>query len=585
MARGNQSMGMPDTKTAQSNKYGKLIGYRIAAIGMWVSIIALALLAFFSSIVTYSNGWGYRLCERLSHSYILNAPVMIAVAIFSCCCIAGFIYALSTVLARRKVDKRIVLIAVCLIATIFQIWWVFAQHADGSYYADSTMTMSIAEKFASGDMSIFDDRIDGLAVSDMKVGTQYFVFYPYQSGLISFFTLMFKAFGDKAPLAIQIANIVSNIGSIIMLSLVGFLATDNDKVKIAIPIALGMCIPSLLYSSFLYGNQIGFFFATVFIAMNAYALNGDMPMPKKVALVLLSAIPMSLMMIIKSTFIVIAMAIAIVWIIELLLRFGVKNAVCLISFIVAMVLSNAAGKLPQSYFENALGYSFGQGMPKTAWIAIGLQDNSVLDMPGWWNAGALKRQNDTGNDYEKQENGAAEDIKTELVKMLHNPAYTAWFFGKKLGSEWLAPDFQSRYFAGVDYENIDGNKKNRRQFNLTERDYAIPDKKALSIERAIDQADELMPFMDGYQTLIYAGAFVSCLAIVKRNKKNRDGISTVQLLLPCIFIIGAAVYVLWEAKAQYLLPFFMCLIPVAASGIFSIVDKVIEKGKLVKTAK
>lgn len=578
-------MGMPDTKTAQSNKYGKFIGYRIAAIGMWVSIIALALLAFFSSIVTYSNGWGYRLCERLSHSYILNAPVMIAVAIFSCCCIAGFIYALSTVLARRKVDKRIVLIAVCLIATIFQIWWVFAQHADGSYYADSTMTMSIAEKFASGDMSIFDDRIDGLAVSDMKVGTQYFVFYPYQSGLISFFTLMFKAFGDKAPLAIQIANIVSNIGSIIMLSLVGFLATDNDKVKIAIPIALGMCIPSLLYSSFLYGNQIGFFFATVFIAMNAYALNGDMPMPKKVALVLLSAIPMSLMMIIKSTFIVIAMAIAIVWIIELLLRFGVKNAVCLISFIVAMVLSNAAGKLPQSYFENALGYSFGQGMPKTAWIAIGLQDNSVLDMPGWWNAGALKRQNDTGNDYEKQENGAAEDIKTELVKMLHNPAYTAWFFGKKLGSEWLAPDFQSRYFAGVNYENIDGNKKNRRQFNLTERDYAIPDKKDLSIERAIDQADELMPFMDGYQTLIYAGAFVSCLAIVKRNKKNRDGISTVQLLLPCIFIIGAAVYVLWEAKAQYLLPFFMCLIPVAAPGIFSIADKVIEKGKLVKTAK
>lgn len=578
-------MGTSDIKTTQHNKYGKLIGYRIATIGMWVSIIALALLAFFSSIVTYSNGWGYRLCERLLHNSILNAPVMMIAAIFSCCCIAGFVYAVSTVLSRRKVDKRIVLASVCLIATLFQIWWIFAQHADGCYYADSQMTMSIAEKFAIGDMSIFNDSINGLAVSDMKVGTQYFVFYPYQSGIISFFTLLFKAFGDKAPLAIQIANIVSNVGSIIMLSLVGFLATDNDKVKIAIPIALGMCVPSLLYSSFLYGNQIGFFFATVFIAMNAYALNADMPMPKKVALVLLSAIPMSLMMIIKSTFIVIAMAIAIVWIIELLLHFGIKNAVCFISFIVAIVLSNAAGKLPQSYFENALGYSFGQGMPKTAWIAIGLQDNSVLDMPGWWNAGACKRQNDTGNDYEKQADGAAKDIKTELVKMLHNPAYTAWFFGKKLGSEWLAPDFQSRYFAGVDYENIDGNKENRRQFNLTERDYAIPDKKALSIERAIDQADELMPFMDGYQTLIYAGAFVSCLAIVKRNKKNRNDIQSVQLLLPCIFIVGAAVYVLWEAKAQYLLPFFMCLIPVAAPGIFSIVDKVIEKGKLVKAAK
>ena len=47
-----------------------------------------------------------------------------------------------------------------------------------------------------GDMSIFNDSINGLAVSDMKVGTQYFVFYPYQSGIISFFTLLFRAFGQ-----------------------------------------------------------------------------------------------------------------------------------------------------------------------------------------------------------------------------------------------------------------------------------------------------------------------------------------------------------------------------------------------------
>ena len=55
-----------------------------------------------------------------------------------------------------------------------------------------------------------------------------------------------------------------------------------------------------------------------------------------------------------------------------------------------------------------------------------------------------------------------------------------------------------------------------------------------------------------------------------------------KLLLPCIFIVGAFVYMLWEAKAQYLLPFFMCLIPVAVSGIFSLVDKVIEKSHMTK---
>ena len=564
----------------------KSAGYRISAIGMWVSIAALALLSFFSLLVTYSNGWGYRLEERLLHNSVLNAPVMMIVAVVACICIAWIVYALATVLARRKVSKKAVLIAVCIAATIFQLWWVMAQHADGSYYADSTMTIGIAKALASGDNSMFNSSVDGLAVSEMKVGTQYLFFYPYQSGLIAFFTLLFKAFGDKAPFAIQIANIIANVGSIVMLSLVGFMTTDNEKVKVAIPIVTGVCVPSLLYSSFLYGNQIGFFFATVFIAMNAYALSSDSSVKKRIALVALSVIPMSLMMIIKSTFIIIAIAIAVVWVIELLLHFGITNVICLVTFIAVMALSNASAKLPQSYMENLLGYSFGQGMPKTAWIAIGLQNDSVLvEMPGWWNAGALKRQEDTGNDYEKQGEGAAKDIQFELSKMVHNPAYTAWFFGKKLGSEWLAPDFQSRYFAGINYENVDGNADTKHQFNLTERDLSQTDAKALKTERAIDQVDELIPFMDGYQSLIYIGAFVACLAIAKKNKKHKDSIKSVTLLLPCIFIIGAAVYVLWEAKAQYLLPFFMCLIPIATSGIFIIADKVIAKAKIIKVDK
>ena len=139
----------------------------------------------------------------------------------------------------------------------------------------------------------------------------------------------------------------------------------------------------------------------------------------------------------------------------------------------------------------------------------------------------------------------------------------------------------------MNYEKVNGDDNNRYVFNLHERDYNIYDAKELATERAIDQVEELVPFMDGYQTLIYAGAFISCFAIVRNNKKEKDKskIQSNMLLMPCIFIVGAVVYLLWEAQAQYLLPFFMCLIPVAAPGIFSIVDKVIEKGKLVKTAK
>ena len=577
-------MSSSTRKSSNSNAVYNAIGYRISAIGMWVSIIVLALLSFFSIFVTYSNEWGYRLQEILNHNYILNEPVMVAVAIFMIVCIVGFIYSLSTMLVRQKMHTRTVLITVCIIAAAFQLWWVLAQHMNGTYYPDSTMATEIAKHIVSGDMSIFNGTVNGIAVSNMKSGTQYLFWYPYQSGIIAFFILIFKAFGKYGYLAVQVINIIANIGTIIMLSIVGFMTTNSDKIKIAIPITVGLCIPSLLYSSFVYGNQIGFFLASAFIAMNAYALNNKMQIKKRIALIALSVIPMSLMMIIKSTFLIITIAIAVVWIIELLLYAGIKNIMCLVTFIIAMVLSNIVGKIPQTCLENYFGYSFGQGMPKTAWIAIGLQNTPVLEgMPGWWNDGGIKRVDKTGNDYNKQSKEAAQDIKVAINNMIHNPKYGAWFFVKKLGTEWLTPDFQSRYFAGINYDShSDTNVYDRHQFNLMQREYNIYDKEALEMERAIDQADELMPFMDGYQSLIYIGAFVSCLAIVKKNKKDKDNIETVKLLLPCIFIVGAAVYLLWEAKAQYLLPFFMCLIPVAVPGIFSIVDKVIEKSHMIK---
>lgn len=581
-------MGIPDIKTAQRNRYGKLIGYRIATIGMWVSIAALALLMVFSTVITYTSGWGYRFGGKLLHNSILNAPLMVAISIFACVCISGFIYLISKFFVNRKVDKKIVLIAVCIVSMAFQIWWIFAQHANGSLYFDSNETMSLGSMLAHGDMSMFNQSIDGVPISEMKSGTKYFISYPYQTGIVLFFTCLFKIFGNNTPLAIQIINAVCNVGTIVMLSLIGFLIADDEKTKIAIPIVAGMCLPSLLYSSFMYGNQIGFFLATCFITLNVYALNQEVSYKKRIMFVIISVIPMSATMIIKPTFLIIIIAIMIVWIIELLLHFGIKNVGCFIALILMFALSNAAGKIPQAYFEKELGYSLGQGMPKTAWIAIGLQDNAVIKgMPGWWNDSALKRQIDTKNDYEKQSVETVADIQTEIDKMVHNPMYTLRFFGKKLGSEWLTPDFHARYFAGMNYEKVNGDDNNRYVFNLHERDYNIYDAKELATERAIDQVEELVPFMDGYQTLIYAGAFISCLAIVRNNKKEKDKskIQSNMLLMPCIFIVGAVVYLLWEAQAQYLLPFFMCLIPVAVPGIFSIADKIIEKGKLVKTAK
>lgn len=43
---------------------------------------------------------------------------------------------------------------------------------------------------------------------------------------------------------------------------------------------------------------------------------------------------------------------------------------------------------------------------------------------------------------------AQDSISMSLATFASDPSYAAWFFAKKLGTEWLDPSFQSLYIAG-----------------------------------------------------------------------------------------------------------------------------------------
>lgn len=539
----------------------------INSIGISICIAFLAMLALSSLLVTYSERWGYRLSETLEKTTFLNAPLMVAETMICVVLCVPSLYVVSKLCS--KLSERQILFCTCVFTTLFQCWWIWSQKCDATWYSDARQMLRYGRELAADSYVSFNESIQGLHILDMKEGTRYLLEYPYQSGILVYFYGMFKFFGHRAPYAIQLINVCANTGSIIMISWTGFLAFQEGCIRKLIPILLGFCLPSLLYATFMYGNQLGFFFATVFLLLNAKALKMTQGLGK-VSVILLSLIPMTLMMWIKSTFILFILAIVLIWFLNALRECTKFATLCFVTAFFVLIAANILGNVPVNYMESKLGYDFGKGMPKTAWIAIGLENESVLGktMPGWWNGGAIENQDETNNDYDQQVKLSIESIGREINKMVTHPKYGIWFISEKIGTEWLTPDFQSFYFAGVNYKMTDPGIEGGVQFNLCERDISIPDENASRIERTIDQIDSLRGFMDGYQSFIYIFAFWGCLKILKkhRDNKNEERMDYNMLLLPCAFIVGAAVYILWEAKAQYALPFFMMLPAIAAYG-------------------
>ena len=78
--------------------------------------------------------------------------------------------------------------------------------------------------------------------------------------------------------------------------------------------------------------------------------------------------------------------------------------------------------------------------------------------------------------------------------------------------------------------------------------------------------------MDGYEFLVYSMALI-CVWI----KRKDDDLSFIQLEL--IFVGGFIFHIIWEAKGQYTLQYFILLIPYAAYGM----ERVIKRMNLLLT--
>lgn len=294
-----------------------------------------------------------------------------------------------------------------------------------------------------------------------------------------------------------------------------------------------VCAPMYLYTSFVYGESS----STAFSMLAAWMLLECLRSPRLSALVGLY-VSVFLALLLRTNTIIVMIALAIVLGIRLLRTADRRQGWVILALVLAMLSPTA---LTHTLYGNKIPAE-SKTMPSMLFITMGTNDD-VADA-GWYNSYSYLQYLGHDLDPETASEAARQDFAAFLTRCREDPAYTLDFYNRKISSQWNAPMYQ----CIVMNSRVEG-----PQTALVQDLYQGEGNRRLT------------DFMNFYQSLIYGGVLVfTIFALKKRVSLEQD------LLLIAVFG-GFLFSVLWEAKARYVFPYFLLMIPCAAVGISTLI--------------
>ena len=455
----------------------------------------------------------------------------------------------SLVILRRSLEKlneKTLLCIVISVTFLLGLVWIRSQAAVDTLYPDSHQVSTYAASAVNGDWSSFTESAGISDPAQLPSDAHfYFMAVPYQSGLFYFFYVTYLLFGAGNVVAVQVINLFACEAMLLCAYAIGRIFLPTRGSRNTLLILLGLCFPLIMSCSFIYGNSVGYAFGFIFLLLQIKALTSN-ETKDVVKLSVISFPFLALGLMIKSTIVLLAIAVAIAWVVKALV---LRNLTGLLACILVIALSNSASAIPERLLEQQTSLDFGRGMPTSSWIEIGLTTSPLLaNEPGWWDATAMNEFRTSHGDYNAQNESAKEGIVRAVNGFIEDPGFACWFFLRKLSTEWSDPTFQTVYFSQL---NLNSNGDMFRPF----------------FGKTV--GNPLYWIMDGCQLLAYIGAF-AFLAFDRRR-------SIASIALIATFFTGFGCYLLWEAKGIYLLPYYVLLLPFAAGGLCSIVNRIGQK--------
>ena len=491
-------------------------GVLVLELGFMAVLCVLSLLGSFS--VTTGGGEG----EVLSY-----AKDNVFLNLFLTAAFLALILFASRLLERVSAKKLTVLLLVWTV--VFSSAFVCSARLQPSQ--DSYIISFFASQAARGDTSYYHE---------------YFRFFPFQLGFALYEEIVYRIFYFLLPtapegfaaVALQLLNVLYTAAAFFVLVKISGLIFKSERAEKLTALLLFFSLQPMLFTTFMYGNIPAVCFGLLAVWM--YLLFMERENTEYAVLCVLS---ICLATLLKLSTLIYVVALGIVWLISLLRKPSWKSALFLALMIVSVLFVKP---LPQKIYEARMGEEIGEGIPQSGWLAMGLHEGQ--SGPGWYDP-TYTTTNFLASGFDAKVSGetAKKAISERLSEFADDPEEALRFFTEKFSSQWNEPSCESLWL------------------NQINKSYSHSGK--LHAFFCKDHADGVFAYMNIFQQAVFL-AFTAGLVHMLIKKREINAV-----LLPLI-ILGAMLYhLLFEAKSQHTLGYFLLMMPFAGYGIDCCVGK------------
>lgn len=512
----------PDSGQKQSEEQGvfsKVISITVKYITLGIALVLVSFIAVHAFRYSYAfKDYEQEYLQAYLDSKGKNFLVLLCVLIlFAVLAKIMFLWKAQTKAGKSKL-LYVFLGMECVGCFFVSVIWVKISHS--LPYGDQAEVIAAAQSFLQGDFS------------SLQAGG-YINCYPQQLTLTLILEVLFRIFGNGKYYIFQYLNACF----MPLLVFSGFKLTESlfHKKEVCLYYLLLMagCIQLYLYVPYVYGD-VG---SIACMLLESWLLVRFCQTDKISFLIGgIGASVVSIML--RKNALIFMIAIIIVLVLYAMQRKKVRFFMGAVGILLSYLLMHMA---VTGIYEMRSGIQIGDGVPASAFVAMGLQDE--WPGPGWYNNYNKEAYQTCGFDTEMTDEMAKANIYERLVTFKADKSAAYGFLKQKLVTQWSEPTYGSFWLN-------DSFEQEPAEGSLV---YTIFSGKIHTL---------LSHYMNRYQTVIYTFFLISLIAMFFTRRKIYE------LILPMGIVGGLLFSLMWEAKSRYVLPYFIFMIIYAAFGIY-----------------
>lgn len=512
-----------------------VIRRRIVEITTAVAVILAGLM--FSLISVYSVLQTCRInSDNPTSEQILfqndNVAVNIALLVLT---ILGLLVLIRKNVHLSRINTKLIVGIMLVITTAIPLVWALTVRSVAG--GDTAVMLRSARDATQGVWSDFTTPYAG--------SYSYYQFYPFRLGYVFFAEILFKIFGaESSDLLLQIPNVIALQFAYVALVMIANRLFKQKAVTNMTAIALIVCFQPMFITTQTSGIIIGLalalwaiFFTIRYIQDNKLLFGG------------LAILLMTLAVLIRYTYMILLAAVVIALILHVI---GKKRFIALAVASLMILCPIGFQMILEQAYASSSGVDLGSRVTDTLYAYMGVtEDEGSSRYAGWFSFVAVNTMTENNMDIRVAEAKANEEIKSRRQQLQDEGRLTE-FYTTKLLSQINEPSYQSIWVSQVSEHDLpEPTPENPEPFpKLAKSVYTG------GLSRILDR------WFNYYNMIIFFGFVAGSVRIIIKKKLTPE-----IMILPAAVFGGLLYHTICEAKSQFMLPFFVMLIPFAVYGI------------------